>query len=78
MINARCPCLANLSAYGLVGDLIADVDGKAYNYGPSYGLGACLPHDEGTQPYCTPAEAPAWCSELWCYIERSNCAANSE
>ena len=63
--NPLCPCLADLRRYGLSGDLIADVNGKAYNYGPTYGLRECAAHDEGTQPYCHMHDAPAWCLERW-------------
>ena len=74
--NPLCPCLADLSAYGLTGDLIANVNGKAYNYGPGYGTGACAAHDENTEPFCHLDAAPGWCVEHWCYIAPSNCAAN--
>jgi hypothetical protein len=44
--NPLCPCLADLSQFGLLGDLIANVNGKRYNLGPDYGVGSCAAHDE--------------------------------
>ena len=77
--NPLCPCLDNLHEYGLEGDLIANIVGKAYNYGPTYGLRACEAHDTGTQPYCHDGVAggpPAWCQESWCYVDPTRCHAN--
>lgn len=76
MQNSRCPCLYDLSAYGLTGNLIADINGRAYNMGPTYGLRTCAAHDNGTAPFCNGADPPVWCYETWCYIDPAACAAN--
>jgi len=76
LVNPSCPCLDSLSTYGLVGDLIANINGKRYNFGPSYGLHGCAAHDEGTVPFCHNDAAPEWCTERWCYIDTAQCDGN--
>lgn len=79
--NPACPCLFDLSAHGIFGDLIASVHKKAYNLGPRYGLSICAPHDEGTEPFCHPGVeggVPDWCSEPWCYVDPTDCRDDFE
>lgn len=76
--NPACPCLSDLSDYGLEGDLIANISDIGYNYGPAYGLHRCFPHDSGTKPFCHLDGSPGWCTEEWCYVDPTKCEAGIE
>ena len=92
--SPRCPCLSSLSTFGMPAgfNLTPTVDGVSFNYGSTYGIDGCRPHDLGLQPSCSTDacessdsastarfyRAPAWCVQSWCYINTSQCGgANS-
>mmetsp|Transcript_67493 Transcript_67493/g.179503 ORF Transcript_67493/g.179503 Transcript_67493/m.179503 type:complete len:303 (+) Transcript_67493:98-1006(+) len=68
-----CPCTPSLEHMNISAPFLASVAGVQYNYGNSYGTGSCLPHDEDKQPSCHVPFAPDWCTQLWCYVDASNC-----
>ena len=47
--------------------------GIDYSYPTDYGTDACARHDAAQQPYCSKAEPPEWCADLWCYVDASTC-----
>lgn len=50
-----------------------------YCYPQNYGLGQCQPWDETLPPFCARADggtrfdAPSWCTDAWCYVDKTNC-----
>jgi len=54
-------------------------DEPDYCYPPDYGLGRCDAWDEALRPYCAGAggrprfDAPSWCTDRWCYVDKGNC-----
>mmetsp|Transcript_26462 Transcript_26462/g.52123 ORF Transcript_26462/g.52123 Transcript_26462/m.52123 type:complete len:325 (+) Transcript_26462:32-1006(+) len=84
--NPKCPCLK--SAPPTVWGPHLSADGKnvlyqGHRYPLDYGLGqGCKAFDADPvwlQPHCGDAQgnalpdAPAWCEEQWCYVDRDNC-----
>ena len=54
------------------------VRGGLFEYGPTYGLSTCAPHDVGLPPYCVSgADSPAFCSSNWCYVNSTTCESAS-
>lgn len=70
--SAGCPCISDGTDYQITdspgADAIAMIAGEPYNYGPSYGIGACARHDEGLAPFCDVSDPPGWCVDAWCYV----------
>ena len=46
--------------------------GESFLLPASYG-NDCAAHDSGQSPHCAGSAAPAWCTQSWCYVDRSNC-----
>ena len=85
-VPVACPCI-DVYPPGTTADSTAlnvSIFGELYAYPPTYGLG-CGAHDAGTRPYCattlggtlSPLDNPRWCSDLWCYVDPSDCNVDS-
>ena len=82
--NPDCPCLTSaqrslVTGWSDANFLNADgtkvtLAGIDYSHPTDYGTDACAAHDAGQQPYCSKANPPGWCTDLWCYIDTSNCS----
>ena len=76
--NPQCPCLIDLAPYGY-SNLIANISGVGWDYHRTYGLQNCSQHDLNTEPFCDQGvQSPAWCEELWCYVNPNTCNASLE
>jgi len=71
--SSGCPCLVTFPT-GIDPTSGISIGGQSYAYPASYGLASCAAHDEGLQPACSAtANRPAWCADVWCYVDRNNC-----
>ena len=69
-------------SYGITGDLVVNIAGRNYNYGPTYGLNTCAAHDTNSDPFCgatalaqSPSgSVPGWCTDAWCYVDPLQCS----
>jgi Mg-chelatase subunit ChlD len=77
-----CQCIewAELDQY-IVGDLDtghlvyapAGESGPQYKYPVNYGNAVCKTHDKDLPPMCTKTDAPSWCGQKWCYVDKAKC-----
>jgi hypothetical protein len=82
--DSDCPCLTSaqrslvtgwsdakfVNADGTTKVTLAGID---YSHPADYGTNACATHDADQQPYCSKAEPPDWCADLWCYVDTASC-----
>ena len=61
------------------GSVGVSIGGEIVAYPTGYGMGACAPHDSVLGPSCADetgapfADAAAWCSSNWCFVDPDNC-----
>lgn len=85
-----CPCLTAFPSdvtFDSDGNLPITIDGVSYAYPPTYGLDQCFNHDERLPPFCDtltadgesfdPLANPSWCVSNWCYVDPTNCDAET-
>ena len=86
--NQTCPCLTSLASFGVRGIVKMRIDSTNHNYGATYGLHECFPHDANRPPLCNSKESHCfldghtsvtdlasrlYCFDPWCYVNRSEC-----
>ena len=82
--NPDCPCLTSAQRSLVTGwsdAKFVNADGTKvtlagidYSHPTDYGTDACAAHDASMQPYCSKADPPGWCTDLWCYVDTANCS----
>eukprot|EP00931_Biecheleriopsis_adriatica_P093204 TRINITY_DN6694_c0_g1_i1.p1 TRINITY_DN6694_c0_g1~~TRINITY_DN6694_c0_g1_i1.p1 ORF type:complete len:747 (-),score=132.23 TRINITY_DN6694_c0_g1_i1:68-2308(-) len=75
---AACPCVeyvSGLDRHLKNGKLQYSPAGTStvYEYPATYGAIDCKAHDQNLAPYCDRANAPAWCGQPWCWVDKANC-----
>ena len=80
-----CPCISTPvpHPYALdgedAGSVGVSIGGAIVAYPTGYGMSACAPHDSVLGPSCADetgapfADAAAWCSSNWCFVDPANC-----
>lgn len=72
-----CPCVewVNLNNYQVSNVIRYTPKGQStgYDYPLNYGNLQCQAHDSGLAPFCDGTSPPAWCTQKWCYVDKSTC-----
>ncbi|KAL1522463.1 hypothetical protein AB1Y20_017451 [Prymnesium parvum] len=82
--SAACPCIdpwLNINSLGAnapravgVHDCDIERDGDRFCFPTSYGSHGCAAYDANLTPECTRSDSPpAWCTNMWCYVDLANC-----
>eukprot|EP00931_Biecheleriopsis_adriatica_P100882 TRINITY_DN76124_c0_g1_i1.p1 TRINITY_DN76124_c0_g1~~TRINITY_DN76124_c0_g1_i1.p1 ORF type:complete len:753 (+),score=104.63 TRINITY_DN76124_c0_g1_i1:49-2259(+) len=77
--SETCPCVewsgTGLDKYMQNGKLIYTPAGgsTSYEYPSGYGHVDCQAHDKDMPPFCNRPNAPAWCTQEWCFVDIANC-----
>ena len=70
---SSCQCLTSYPGSVSPSDGVT-IGGATFFYPATYGLSTCAPHDSNLAPVCNGATPPAWCSNRWCYVDRTQCS----